>query len=212
MTMQSIPAGDLKRIIRNLSDSMYDNLTLTKKVRKGRLKSPLNVLMGGEDDTIFYKAALTFVFCEFESFVVIKDLKIPQKDEKNGVVIVFDDGRISYFKRQSNQLTDTEYESILEVCCFLKDTYGGSIEAYVLCSPEVEIMPYDGIERDGIALILASLADCDGDAAVEMLENKRRNGQRFTFQDHVCHLLLPFMGHRDRDEFMPKYQHCMIRP
>ena len=189
---------------------MFDNITLTRKVRRGKAKTPLNILMGGRDDTIFYKTALALVFDEFESFAVRRELKIPKNEGEDGVVIVFDDGRIAYFKRQSNQLSEEEWKSLLEVCRFLKDTYGESIEAYVLCSPEVEIRPSNGVEHEGITVMLATLAGCDGDAVVDMLENKRKNRQRFSFQDHVCQILLPFMGYGDRDEFISKYQHFMM--
>ena len=159
-----------------------------------RKSSSKNILCGGDDDKIFYKAAMAFVFDEFESFEVRKNIRIPKKEDDDGVVLIFDDGRIAYFKTQSNQLTDGEFESVLRVCYFLQDTYGGSIEAYVFCRPEVEIRSYGRIERDGIALILSTLRDFDGDAVVCMLENKRRNQEKFIFQDYVCRILLPFMG------------------
>ena len=189
---------------------MFDNISLNRKVRKGKVNTPRNILRGGSDDTIFYKVALTFVFEEFESFAVRKDLKIPKNDGENGAVIIFDDGRISYFKRQSNQLNKEEFESILEVCHFLHHTYGGSVDAYVLCRPNVEIRSYDGIESDDVTILLATLKDYDGDAVVDMLENKRKNKEKFTFQDYVCHILLPYMGYEDGDEFLPKYTHYMM--
>ena len=127
------------------------------------------------------------------------------------MVIAFDDGRITYFKTQLNQLSDEEFESILKVCYFLQDRFGGTIEAYILCYPEVEFRAYGGIERDGITLVLNKLRNYDGDATLEMLEGKLKNGERFTFQDYVCHILLPYMGCRNRDEFLPKFQRYMMQ-
>lgn len=166
--------------------------------------------MGLEDDALFQRVVLQAVFREKEPFEVRKDIEIPNNENSNGAVISFDDGRIGYFKVQSDLLSDDEYESILEACYFLQDKFGGSIVAYILCRPEVEIRPYEGIQRDGITLMLTGLLNYDGDAILEMLENKRRNGLKFTPQDHVFHIILPFMSCRDRETFLPKYQHYMM--
>lgn len=186
------------------------NHTLTKKVTQNRLEGVKNILFGGSDDTIYYKVLLSFVFNDFESFEVRKDVKIPKKEGSDGVVIAFDDGRITYFKTQNDPLTDDEFEAILNVCYFLQDKFGGTIDAYILCCPEVEFRAYNGIERDGITLVLNTLRHYDGDAALEMLEGKIENKQKFTFQDYVCHILLPFMGCSNRDEFLPRFQHYMM--
>ena len=185
------------------------NHTLTGKVTHNRLEGGKNILFGGSDDTIYYKVLLSFVFNDFESFEVRKDVKIPKRDGSDGVVIAFDDGRITYFKTQKDPLTDEEFEAILKVCYFLQDKFGGTIDAYVLCYPEVELRAYKGIERDGITIVLNTLRHYDGDAALEMLEGKIENKQRFTFQDYVCHILLPFMGYSNRDEFLPRFQRYM---
>ena len=169
-----------------------------------------NILTGGSDDTIVYRVLLSFVFNDFESFEVRKDIKIPQKEGSGGVVIAFDDGRITYFKTQKAQLTDEEFESILNVCYFLQDRFGGTIEAYILCYPDVEFRTYDGIEREGVTLVLSTLRHYDGDATLEMLEGKLKNKEKFTFQDYVCHILLPYMGSSSPDEFLPKFQHYMM--
>jgi hypothetical protein len=168
-----------------------------------------NILFGGSDNAIFYKIVLAFVFKDFGSFEVRRDIEIPKKDD-DGVALSFDDGRIAYFKIQSGQLSDEEYESMLDVCYFLQDRFGGSIDAYVLCPPEIEIMPYGGIIRDDVTLRLTALNKYDGVEIVDELETKRRNKERFTFQDCVHHILLPYMGYRDKDVFLPKYQHYMM--
>ena len=186
------------------------NHTLTRKVTQNRLEGVKNILFGGSDDTIYYKVLLSFVFNDFESFEVRKDVKIPKNESSDGVVIAFDDGRITYFKTQKDPLTDEEFEEILKVCYFLQDKFGGTIDAYVLCYPEVELRAYTGIERDGITIVLNTLRHYDGDAALEMLEGKIDNKQKFTFQDYVCHILLPFMGYSNRDEFLPRFQHYMM--
>ena len=169
----------------------------------------INILHGNGDDAVFYKIALIFAFNVFGSFEVREDIEIPANDNE-GVVLSFYDGRISYFKIQSEKLTDDEYKSILNVCYFLQDKFGGNIESYVLCCPEIEIKFFDGIERDGITVMLASLEKYDGDAVVDKLTNKLKNKEEFTIKDHIYHILLPYMGYKDRNEFLPKFQHYMM--
>ena len=171
-------------------------------------KNVRNMLCGGSDDKIYYKVVLSCVFGDFTSFEVRRDIRIPNGGD--GVVIAFVDGRITYFKTQKDQLSDEEFESILEVCYFLQDKFGGAIEAYVLCYPEVEFRAYSGIEREGIAIMLNRLKGYDGDATLEMLEAKLKNREKFTIQDYVDQILLPFMGCEDRDEFLPRYQRFIM--
>ncbi len=187
---------------------MFKSFILQEKAEKR--ENIKNILTGGSDDTITYRVLLSFVFNDFESFEVRRDIKIPQKDGSEGVVIAFDDGRITYFKTQKVPLTDEEFESILNVCYFLQDRFGGTIEAYILCYPDVEFRAYGGIEREGITIVLNTLRHYDGDATLEMLEGKLKNNERFTFQDYVCHILLPYMGSRSPDEFLPKFQRYMV--
>ena len=165
---------------------------------------------GFDMDSLFYKVIFSIVFNDFDSFEVRRDIEIPKNKKENGVVISFDDGRIVYFKIQTEKLSDDEFESILKVCYFLQDKFGGTIESYVLCQPEIEFREYDGIKRDGIILNLSTLKYYDGDATLEKLENKRKNKEKFTIQDYISHLLLPFMGYKDIDVFLPKLQHYMM--
>ena len=162
------------------------------------------------DEKLFYNVILSVVFNDFEPFQIREDIEIPDKHGEKGVILSFDDGRVVYFKIQNEKLTDEEFESIVKVCYFLQDKFGGSIESYILCQPDVEFRSYDGINREGITLKLSSLKYYDGDATIEMLENKRKNKEKFTFQDYICHLLLPFMGYKNLDEFLPKLQHYMM--
>lgn len=165
---------------------------------------------GFDMDSLFYKVVFSIVFNDYESFEVRKDIQIPKNKKDNGVVISFNDGRIVYFKIQTEKLSDEEFESILKVCYFLQDKFGGTIESYVLCQPEIEFREYDGIKREGITLNLSTLKYYDGDAILEKLENKRKNKEKFTIQDYISHLLLPFMGYKDINEFLPKLKHYMM--
>lgn len=167
---------------------MRKSYTLTEKVAEMGFGGDKNILCGGSDDTIFYRIILSCVFNDFASFEVRPDIEIPKREMGNGVIIAFDDGMIVYFKTQKNQLSDEEFESILEVCYFLQDKFGGIIEAYVLCFPEVDFKMYEGIERDGVTLILNRLNGYDGDATLAMLEGKLKNREKFTIQDFIIRM------------------------
>jgi hypothetical protein len=57
---------------------------------------------------------------------------------------------------------------------------------------------------------LTSLRNYDGDEIVEMLTHKLKNKEEFTVQDRIFHILLPYMRYKDREVFLPKYQHYMM--
>ena len=61
-----------------------------------------NILFGGGDDAIFYKVVLSVAFREFKSFEVRQDIEVPKEENSEGVVLLFDDGRMGYFKIQSD--------------------------------------------------------------------------------------------------------------
>jgi hypothetical protein len=188
---------------------MLKGFSLHRGSRKCGCNYCRNVLWGGDDDAILFKVALSFVFNEFKSFEVRRDIEIPGKYGSEGAVLSFDDGRKGYFKVQSDKLDEEGYESILEVCQFLQDLFGGPVDAYILCRPEIEINPFEGAVPGNVTLTLSTLSSFDGDAVVDMLERKRRNHEKFIFQDYVCHILLPYMGCEDRDVFLAKCQRYM---
>jgi len=156
---------------------------------------------GGMKGRDFYLIVLACVFSDFGSFEVRYDIDIPRKPFEDGVVLVFDEGRVAYFKTQENDMSDDEFEFILNVCYLLQDSYGCRVDAYVLCYPNVELRQYDNIEREDILIHLASLRSCNGDAVLDDLIKKCEEGCEFTFEDHVNHILLPYMNCNDDLEF-----------
>ena len=156
------------------------------------------ILCGGRDVKTFYMIVLAFAFNDFASFEVREDIEIPSDD---GVVLVFREGRIVYFKTQRNELSNEIFDSILDVCYFLKDKYGCPVDSYVLCHPDVKLKSYGGAERGNVVIHLSSLESYDGDSVLEVLENKKINNEEFTFEDNVNHILLPFMNYRNKNDF-----------
>ena len=173
-------------------------------------KNRKEILSGSDDDLIFYRIAMVFIFNVFTLFEIRDDIKLPQQKDDGGVVLSFDDGRIAYFKIQEKKLNDEDFESLLNVLYFLKDKFGCSIDSYLLCFPDVEFDQFNGFDNGEISFNFSSLKDYDGDAIVEMLENKRKNKIKFTLLDHVCHFLLPFMGYKDKNEFLSKFHNYMV--
>lgn len=164
-------------------------------------------LFESADEKIFHMIVLRFVFNELKPFEVRDDIEIP--DNGKGVALLFYDGRIGYFKIQKNELDDGEIESVFDVCRFLEDKFGGQIEAYLLCYPEVGFVKCQGCKEENITVRFASLKNYSGDIIVALLKNKRENNEEFTLEDYVFHMLLPYMGYRDRDEFLLKCRHYM---
>ena len=181
----------------------------TINTQKNRSENIKEILFGRSDDTLFYKIVVPFVFNEFGLFEVRKDIKIPIK-EFDGTIMSFNDGKLGYFKIQKNPLNNSEFKSIIKVCEYLNKKYGCPIDSYVLCHPEIKLRKYNNNTNNEITLKVKSLRNYDGDAVVEILENKRKNKEKFTFHDHVCHILLPYMGYENKKEFMPKYQHYIL--
>ena len=188
---------------------MFEEKKVGKMLMENRLENVREMLSGNDNLRFFYLIILAFVFQDYRTFEIRNDLIDPGQDI-DGDVIVCDDGNVIYFKHQEDELTDFEFESILDVCYKLQDRCGGDIDAYVLCSPEIDFRGYDGIEREGISIKLASLKSFDGDRVVGMLNRKRKNKEQFTIVDHVFHLLLPYMNCADKKEYIYKVQSYMF--
>ena len=167
------------------------------------------MLFGGKNERFFFLIVLSLVFHDYRLFEIRNDIFKSEYDV-DGDILVCDDGNVIYFKYQEDELDSDEFENILTVCYYLQDKCGGNIEAYLLCSPEVEFRSYDNINREGIAIRLASLKSFDGDEVIRLLEYKRRNKERFTFLDQIYHLLLPYMGCVDKDEYISKVQNYLF--
>ena len=148
---------------------------------------------------------LAFVFNVIDSFEVRNDIEIPNKCDDD-IILLFNNGRIGYFKIQSDDVTDELFDSILNVCYHLQDKYGGRVDAYILCDPGIELKSCDSICRDNILIHLTSLKYSDGDLILEKLKSKLINDEEFTFEDKINNILLPYMNYNDKNEFEYKLQ------
>ena len=188
---------------------MFEYEKLGKMLIENKRENVKEMLSGVQNIRLFYLVVLSFVFHDYRTFELRNDL-IVNDANFDGDIIVCDDGNIIYFKNQENELTNMEFESILNICYKLQDKCGGNVEAYLFCSPEIEFRGYSGIEREGVSIKLASLKSFNGDEAVKFLDYKRKNNKRFNFADQVYHLLLPYMNCVDKEEYISKVQHYLF--
>ena len=58
-------------------------------------------------------------------------------------------------------------------------------------------------------IVFSAIKSDDGEEIIEKLEEKLDSNQKFTFEDTVDHILLPFTGYNDKDVFEKKFKHYM---
>lgn len=158
-----------------------------------------------EENEIFYWVMMNQVFKILSPFEIDEDADFPKKDELGGVILKLIGGGAVYFKIQHEIPSESEVESIYEVCRFLKKSYGEYVEACIICEPDIEIRNIDLADEEGIDVNYVSARMNDGDASLEVLTKKLENKERFTVSDHMLRIILPFMGRKDEKEFRLNY-------
>lgn len=158
-----------------------------------------------EEDEIFYWVMMNHVFKIVSPFEIDEDADFPKKDELGGVILKFIGGGAAYFRIQMDMPSDSEVESIYEVCRFLKQSIGGYVEACIICEPDIEIRDINLFDDEGIQVNFVSARLNDGDASLELLTKKLENKERFTVNDHLLRIVLPFMGRKNEKEFRFNY-------
>ena len=158
-----------------------------------------------EEDEIFYWVIMNHVFKVFSPFEVDDELDFPNKDELGGTILKFIGGGAAYFRIQREMPSDSEVESIYEICRFLKESLGEYVEACIMCEPDIEIRSIDLHDEEDIQVNFVSARLNDGDASLEILTKKLENKERFTVNDHILRITIPFMGRKDEKEFRFNY-------
>ena len=180
---------------------IYSNQRLTENERKLLYEHP--------DDYNWYMVVLRKIFKDPRFFQVREDIKLPQNDD-DGVVLIFDDGEVVYFRTIEGEVDKKDVDSIIEACSFLEDIFNQPIVAYVVCPPEFW---YVDIDSDGcdceFKIVFSAIKSDDGEEIIEKLEKKLDSNQKFTFQDTVDHILLPFTGYKNKELFYKKFHKYM---
>lgn len=167
------------------------------------------ILWKNPDDYNWYTVYVRTVFKDSRLFEVRQDLDLPQSDDDNGVVLMFEGGDPVYFKTLDGDVTEEEVASIIEVCSHLESTFNRPISAYVVCPPDAQIK-VERIEGEGDVTIFFSLMpEAEGEKTVERLEAKLKSGEEFTVSDSIDHMLLSYMGFKDKKTFHEKLKRYM---
>lgn len=161
------------------------------------------------DDYIWYSTYVKTIFRDPRFFQIREDIKLPHDDE--GVVLLFEDGDIVYFKTMDKSPTNDDEKSIFEVCSYLESLFKRPIKAYVVCPSDV-IIDRDKMKFEGegdVTVYFGALKNNTGEEIIDRLENKLKNGEEFTVPDSIDHMLLPYTGFKNKEEFDKRFKHYM---
>lgn len=172
-------------------------------------KQESRILKDNPDDYNWYCIYMQTVFRDGRFFQVREDIKLPQEENDDGVVLMVQGGEIIYFKTLDRDVNSEEVESIFQVCSYLEKKFHQPIKSYVVMPPDCEVKT-DKIDGDGeITIVFSKLGNDDGEEIIERLENKLKNHEEFTYSDSIDHMLLPYTGFKDKKVFMEKFRKYM---
>ncbi|WP_462316697.1 hypothetical protein [Methanobrevibacter sp.] len=180
---------------------IYSNQRLSKEESK--------ILKENPDDYNWYCIYVQTIFRDRRFFQVREDIELPQSEDDDGVVLMFQGGDVVYFKTMDGDVTNEEVQSVYDVCSYLEGLFNRPIKAYVVFPPDGEIKA-DKIEGDGeVTIVFSTLRNDDGEEIIERLESKLKNHEEFTIPDSIDHMLLPYTGFKDRKVFDEKFKNYM---
>ena len=178
---------------------IYSNQRLSENERR--------LLNSNPDDLNWYCVIVQTIFKDRRVFQIRQDIELPQDDDDNGVVLMFEDSDVVYLKSIEREVTQDDFQSITKVCTFLADKFKRPISAYIPCAP-FKNLDFD-VEKNGreITMFFSCLDVDDGEEIIDRLETKLKNHEEFTINDSIEHMLLPYRGYKDRDVFYEKLHH-----
>ena len=180
---------------------VYSNKRVSEAERK--------ILCDHPDDYNWYCVYVISIFKDRRFFQVREDIKLPQDKDDDGVVLMFEGGDIVYFKTLDGDVTGKVANSILDVCLYLQDSFRRPIKAYVVCPSDAKIKVHN-IEGEGdISIFFSLLKNDDGEEIIDRLESKLKNNEKFTIPDSIEHMLLPYTGFKNKDDFQKKFKRYM---
>lgn len=172
-------------------------------------KAESNILKANPDDYNWYCIYVQTIFKDNRFFQVREDIELPQSEDDDGVVLMFQGGDVVYFKTLDGDVTDKELQSVYEVCSYLEGLFNRHIKAYVVFPPDKDVK-VDKIEGDAkVTIIFSTLRNDDGEEILERLESKLKNHEEFTYSDSIDHMLLPYTGFKNRNVFDEKFENYM---
>lgn len=180
---------------------IYTNQRLSENERK--------LLHLNPDDLNWYCVILKTVFRDDRFFQIREDIKLPQDEDDDGVVLIFEGGDVVYFKTIIGEVIEEKVESIFKVCKYLEGKFDRPITAYIACSPfrDVDVSLDD--DNSHVTMIFGCLPLEDAEEIIDRLQNKLKSREVFTIADSVDHMTLPFCGYKDKEAFDEKFAHYM---
>ena len=172
-------------------------------------KAESKILKNNPDDYNWYCMYAGIIFNDKRFFQVREDIELPQGEDDDGVLLMFQGGDIVYFKTIDGDVTDEEVKSVYKVCSYLDETFNQPIYAYVVFPADCEITAEKIVCNEEITIICSSLRNDDGEEIIERLENKLKNHEEFGYSDSIDHMLLPYMGFKDKNVFQEKLKNYM---
>ena len=167
------------------------------------------ILKSNPDDYNWYCMYVGTLFKDKRFFQVREDIELPQSEDDKGVVLMFQGGDIVYFKTLDSDVTDEEVKSIYEVCSYMQNLFNHPIDAYVAFPPDATVEFENIVGKGEITIYFSTLQCDDGEEIIERLETKLKNHEEFSIADSVDHMLLPYIGFKDRKVFDEKYDEYM---
>ena len=180
----------------------YTNIRISKKESK--------ILYEDPDDYIWYSTIVKALFNDHRFFQVREDIKLPEKEGENGVVLFFEKGSLVYLKTLNRDIDNKEYKDIWDVCTYLYNTFNQPVTAYIAYSPYCDVNITENYEGDElIKVIFSYFGEFNGEDIIERLSYKLKHKQEFNTSDSISHMLLPFTASKDMDVFKEKYADYM---
>lgn len=180
---------------------VYSNQRLTENERK--------ILDGNPDDYNWYCVVLNAAFKDDRFFQIREDIELPQEENDNGVVLMFEQGDVVYFKTVDGDVGDEEFSSIIEVCTFLEEKFKRRIDVYVLCPSGTKFCVEPQNSKINARIFFTSIVTDNGEEIIERLEAKLDSHEYFNISDSIDHMLLPYLGYKNKEKFRQKLQEYM---
>ena len=172
-------------------------------------ENEMKILKSDPDDYNWYFIILQIFFKDHGFFQIREDIEIPQKEDEDGVLLM-SEGKIIYFKTIDYDITNEVVNSILEVCTNLENLFNRPITSYVLYPPDFDVLfDREKIDPGNTVIIFSSGRSQEGEKIIDRLEVKLKNHDEFTISDSINHMVLPYVGFKNREVFDKKYENYM---
>ena len=172
-------------------------------------ENEMKILKSDPDDYNWYFIILQIFFKDHGFFQIREDIEIPQKEDEDGVLLM-SEGKIIYFKTIDYDITNEVVNSILEVCTNLENLFNRPITSYVLYPPDCDVLfDREKIDPGNTVIIFSSGRSQEGEKIIDRLEVKLKNHDEFTISDSINHMVLPYVGFKNREVFDKKYENYM---